>query len=400
LAAARPLDLELLDGIELPAVSARYEKLRLLVRIFGQPVASVDLANDPRQLGLRELRGMFASRFSAELWAELTLRGLEPAPDDEQTGAQPVSVVVCTRNRPESLAECLTALALQRHPDYEVIVVDNGSSDGRTREVAERFGARYVLESRPGLDWARNRGLDEVDTALVAYTDDDARPDPEWLGALCAGFVAQEVGGATGLVAPAELGTRAQALFEDTYGGMGKGLEPRIFSRRGQTRVFQPHFYGAGCNMAFRTEVLRELGGFDPALDTGTPTGGGGDLDAFQRMVESGRAIVYRPDAIVRHTHRRTLGELRRQIYDNGRGYCGAFCAAYGRAGGRDRVRLAYRFWRWFLHWHVRRIASRLLRREQLPMTLLLAELRGLLAGPVYYRISRRRARRLARLGA
>jgi hypothetical protein len=60
-------------------------------------------------------------------------------------------------------------------------------------------------------------------------------------------------------------------------------------------------------------------------------------------VIESQRAIVYRPDALVRHTHRRTLHELRRQLYDNGRGYCGAFCAAFARASSRDRLRLVYR---------------------------------------------------------
>jgi len=395
LAAAKPLDLELMDGAELPAVSTRFGKVRLLVRLRGQPIASVDLANDPRDLELAELRRKFASWFASELWAELTLQ--VPDARHEETSTQPVTVIVCTRNRPENLEECLAALAAQRHPSYGVVVVDNAPVDDRTRVVAERFGVRYVVEPTPGLDWARNRGLAEVDTALVAYTDDDARPDPGWLAALCAGFAAEEVGAVTGLVAPAELGTRAQALFEDVYGGMGKGLEPRIFSRRGQPLAFQPQYYGAGCNMAFRTEVLRELGGFDPALDTGTPTGGGGDLDAFQRVIESQRAIVYRPDALVRHTHRRTLGELRRQLYDNGRGHCAAFCAAFGRASRRDRLRLAYRLWRWLWHWHVRRIARRLLRREQLPLGMLLAERRGLAAGPFCYRTSRRRARQLAK---
>src|SRR5439155_22282746 len=213
LAAAKPLDLELMDGAELPAVSTRFGKVRLLVRLRGQPIASVDLANDPRDLELAELRRKFASWFASELWAELTLQ--VPDARHEETSTQPVTVIVCTGNRPENLEECLGALAAQRHPSFGVVVVDNAPVDDRPRVVAERFGVRYVVEPRPGLDCARNRGLTEVDTALVAYTDDDARPDPGWLAALCAGFAAEEVGAVTGLVAPAELGTRAQALFED-----------------------------------------------------------------------------------------------------------------------------------------------------------------------------------------
>jgi glycosyltransferase involved in cell wall biosynthesis len=391
--AARRLDVELTSDADLPPVSAHYPKVRLLVRVLGRPVASVDVANDPRGLRGKELRTRLAGSLGPDVWADLALRRRAA---DAPAPCPPISTVVCTRNRPESLELCLGALAAQDHPDYDVIVVDNAPTDDRTRRVVERFGVHYVVEPRPGLDWARNRGLAECRTELVAYTDDDARPDPGWLRALCAGFVADEVVAVTGLVAPAELGTRAQALFEDVYGGMGKGYQERVFTRRGQGLAFKPHAYGVGCNMAFRTEVIAALGGFDPALDTGTPTGGGGDIDAFQRVIESGLAIVYRPDAIVRHTHRRTMTGLRRQLYDNGRGYCGALCAAFGRADGLDRFRLARRGVRWLLDWHVRRIARRLLRREALPMRLLLAELAGALSGPYHYRRARQRARQLA----
>jgi glycosyltransferase involved in cell wall biosynthesis len=395
--AARPLDVELAADAELPHVSMRYGKLRLLVRVGGRPVASVDVDNAPRGLALDDLRESLAQRLGAEVWADLALRDVAP-PETEAPPA--VTVVVCTRNRPDSLAVCLEALAAQDHPDYAVIVVDNAPTDERTREVAERFRVGYVVEPRPGLDWARNRGLEAARTDIVAYTDDDAKPDRGWLRALCAGFVAEEVVAVTGLVAPAELATRAQALFEDVYGGMGKGFQERVFSRRGQALNFRPHAYGVGCNMAFRRRALVDLGGFDPALDTGTASGGGGELDAFQRGIERGLAVVYRPDAIVRHTHRRTLTGLRRQLFDNGRGFCAALCAAFGRASGRDRARLVLAWWRWIAGWHVRRIVRRLLRRESMPLRLLLAELRGALLGPLYYRRARRDARRLEELRA
>jgi glycosyltransferase involved in cell wall biosynthesis len=392
--AAKPVDLELTSGAAPPPVSARYSKLRLLVRLLGEPLASVEVPNVPQQLGLWALRGRCAAGLGAELWADLVSRSWV-APE-QATDPLPISAVVCTRDRPENLENCLAALAVQRHPSYEVIVVDNAPSDERACGVAERYGARYVVEPTPGLDWARNRGVAEARFPLVAFTDDDARPDPEWLSALAAGFGAEDVGAVTGFVAPTELETQAQVLFEDVYGGMRKGFMLRIFSSRGRRMTYRPEIYGVGCNMAFRRALLEEMGGFDPALDTGTPTGGGGDLDAFQRIIERGAAIVYRPDAIVRHAHRRMMQGLRRQLYDNGRGYCAVLCTAFARARGLDRLLVARAVWQWLARWHLRRIYRRLLRRERLPFGLLLAELSGALAGPFFYVVSKRRARRLA----
>jgi glycosyltransferase involved in cell wall biosynthesis len=388
---AKPLDFELTGRGELPTVSSRYAHVRLLVRVLGQPIASVDVENHPGKLERGQLRGELASRFAPNVWAELAAESW--AGGGESVPPQPISVVVCTRNRPEYLEGCLSALALQTHPAHEVIVVDNAPLDDRTRDVAARFGTRYVVESRPGLDWARNRGLAEARHQFVAFTDDDVAPDREWLATVVRGFVSDDVAVVTGLVAPAELETLAQTLFEDVYGGMGKGFEVRIFSRRDGRVPFQPHVYGVGCNMAFRKAALVELGGFDRALDVGTPSGGGGDLDAFQRLIEAGWTIVYRPEAVVRHTHRRTMSELHRQIYDNGRGYCSTACAAFARARGTDRIKILHALWRWLWTWHVRRIVRR---RGAMPLSLLLAELRGAAAGPFCYLAARRRARRLA----
>jgi glycosyltransferase involved in cell wall biosynthesis len=306
-------------------------------------------------------------------------------------------VLVCTRNRAHHLEECLAKLAVQHHPSYEVIVVDNAPVDDSTRTLAARFDVRYVVEPRPGLDWARNRGLAEAHAPIVAYTDDDARPDPGWLVALERGFVSEDIGAVTGFVAPAELETEAQVLFERVYGGMGKGFEVQIFSRRGGRASYRPEALGVGCNMAFRVAALKDIGGFDPALDAGTPSGGGGDLDALQRVLESGRAVLYTPDAIVRHIHRTTMRALRAQLFDNGRAYGSVLCASFFRARGRNRIRVVRRGCAWLTQWHLRRIARRLLRREALPLRLLLAELRGAVVSPLCYAQSRRLAARRAR---
>ncbi|MGH3132048.1 MAG: glycosyltransferase family 2 protein, partial [Gaiellaceae bacterium] len=304
--------------------------------------------------------------------------------------------VVCTRDRADRLEGCLAALAEQRYPSYEVVVVDNAPQDDTTRRVAEHWSVRYVREPRPGLDWARNRGLAAARTPIVAFTDDDAQPEPGWLAALVRGFASPDVAVVTGLVLPAELETPAQLLFEDAYGGMGKGFAMHVHTHRSRRPVFRPEWVGAGCNMAFRRTALLEIGGFDPALDVGTATGGGGDLDVFQRLLEAGSAIAYRPDAVVRHLHRSTMAALRRQLFDNGRSYSAMLTAAFLRARGWERWRVVDRYLRWIVRWHAWRLVRGVAGREALPLRLVVAEAAGAPLGPLLYWRARRTAHRLA----
>jgi len=149
--------------------------------------------------------------------------------------------------------------------------------------------------------------------------------------------------------------------------------------------------------IAAATLIEVEIGGAPCCLDAGTPSGGGGDLDALQRVLESGRAVLYTPDAVVRHIHRTTMRALRAQLFDNGRAYGSVLCASFIRARGRNRIRVVRRGCAWLTQWHLRRIVRRLLRREALPLRLLLAELRGALVSPLCYAQSRRLAARRAR---
>lgn len=393
----RLLDLDLAELSDFPDVSIRHSWIRVLVRLNGSPIGVLHVRNQGQDLNPVAIGRQAASALAEPIWAELEAERLRgDTRFSEHVDRPAVSVVVCTRDRATDLEGCLAALGDQLYPKYEVIVVDNASQDNATRLVADRWSARYVREERPGLDWARNRGFAEATSPIVAYTDDDARPDAGWLTGIVAGFSSPGVEAVTGLVLPVELETKAQGIFEDVYGGMGKGFRIFVHTRRGRKLTFRPERIGVGCNMAFRRTTLERLGGFDPALDVGTLTGGGGDLDMFQRLIEDDAAVVYRPDAIVRHTHRRTVRKLRRQLYDNGRGYSSVLWVALCRSRGFDRARVVKRYSGWILSWHVKRIARRLVRREQLPMKLLLAELAGAPAGPFAYARARRIARRLA----
>jgi glycosyltransferase involved in cell wall biosynthesis len=251
---------------------------------------------------------------------------------------------------------------------------------------------RYVREPRPGLDWARNRAIAEATGDVVAFTDDDVVVDPCWVHAIAAGFRADpSVAAVTGLVIPAELDTDAQVLFE-RYRSFGRGFQRRrVAAGRGEwplaLRYGLAGDYGTGANMAFRRQVFERIGPFDPALDVGTTARGGGDLEMFFRLLKEGHALVYEPAAIVRHRHRRTWAELRRQIADHGIGFS-AYVVRSGLAYPEERLAFAR-----LAGWWYAKTAFRILLPKAAPASALralgLAELRGCITGLGRYPIRR-----------
>ena len=232
----------------------------------------------------------FASRLG-DAWDRAPVAGAPPL--------ERATVVVPTAmSRPEQLRSCVRGLTELDHPDYEVIVVDNRPAGASPIELP---GVRVVREPRPGISAARNRGLAEATGEIVAFTDDDVEVDRRWLRALGERFArAPEVAAVTGLVVPAEFETPAQIFFEQSGSGLDRGYAPLTFERAGRfqirrrdcrTAAERVHsFYemgelGLGSNMAFRTSVLRDAGGFDEALGTGTPTRGGEDLAVLVELL-------------------------------------------------------------------------------------------------------------------
>ncbi len=101
-----------------------------------------------------------------------------PFPDDL---AWPrISVVCCSYNGAKFIGDCLDALAVQDYPDYEVIVIDDGSTDD-TAAIASRYDVRLISQPNKGLSAARNEGMHQASGEITAYIDDDAYPDPDWL---------------------------------------------------------------------------------------------------------------------------------------------------------------------------------------------------------------------------
>ncbi|MFP3913077.1 MAG: glycosyltransferase family 2 protein [Desulfobacteraceae bacterium] len=310
-----------------------------------------------------------------------------------------MSVAVCTRDRDNQLKACLDSLQNLSYPRLEIMVVDNAPRTNAAKRLVNREfpNIGYIVEPRPGLDWARNRAIMESQGEIIAFTDDDVVVDPGWIDALVKVFLEDpEAMAVTGLVVPYELETRAQILFE-AYGGFGKGFESRRFRR------FNPNGgrnwshlkagdLGTGANMAFRRSIFGRIGGFDPALDVGTVTCGGGDLEILFRVVQEGHTLVYEPNAVVRHVHRREYKALKKQI----RNWGTAFVAYLMRSAivyPEARYKIGRFTVRWFVGRHLIRVLKNPRGPKHVPLSLMWAELSGSLSGLFAYQKARQTAK-------
>jgi GT2 family glycosyltransferase len=396
---------------DIPNLS-RYHAVYAVVTLWGRPVGVVTQpvvsgscsGTSLRRAALDRLRGpiirqLLAARLEAGVPASAVgLEALPPPPPSANASSRiSVGVAVCTRDRPTHLARCLDALmSLNPAPD-EIVVVDNApSNDDTARLVARYQGVRYVRESRPGLDWARSRAVVETRADVIAFTDDDVVVASGWIGALRRAFADQSVGAVTGLVLPLELETEAQLLFE-RYGGFGRGFERRwhrvdtSIGERASALYAGTGGLGTGANMAFRRHVLDDVGLFDPALDVGTVTNGGGDLEMFYRVLDRGHLILYEPAAYVWHRHRLAYADLRRQLRDHGIGFYSYLMAIIVHSRG-DRWPLLCFGAAWLWCWSVRRMLKVLCKPGVFPLDLVTAELKGSFQGLLRYPRAARRA--------
>ncbi|GAA2562879.1 glycosyltransferase family 2 protein [Mycolicibacterium diernhoferi] len=224
----------------------------------------------------------------------------------------PISIVLCTRERPEDLAGALASLRTVDYPDFEIVVVDNAPSTDATERIVAAAGdprVRRIVEPVAGLSNARNCGLRAARHDIVAFTDDDVVVDPYWLQALARGFErSEDVACVCGMVPSGELRTTAQVYFDQRV-SWAATLTPRTYSLAEPPPdlplfPFQVGIYGTGANFAMRRSAATAVGGFDEALGAGTSTKGGEDIDMFFRLVAAGHTLVNEPAAIVWHRHR------------------------------------------------------------------------------------------------
>lgn len=248
--------------------------------------------------------------------------------------ADALSVIVCTRDRPEQLRICLNALSVLKAPPGEVLVVDNSSERTAASVCLDFPRVRYVHEPRPGLSRARNCGVAASTRPLVAFTDDDVEVHARWSGEIVRAFEESDVESVTGLVIPATLDSEAQRVFQMDMGGFGASCLPtrfgQVFFEETRHRGTQVWHIGAGANMAFRRALFERIGGFDERLGAGA-AGCSEDSEIWYRILATGGGCLYEPRAVVFHHHREDWSGLKRQMRAYMRGHVAALVAQHDR---------------------------------------------------------------------
>lgn len=373
-------------------LSEDYHKYRVLIRSSKKPIGWVEFSKgDKKTISSTQLLTIIKKQLGYTIVKEAFESSLIKR--DTETIYPGISVVVCTRNRVSHLVNCINTLQKINYPNFEIIIVDNAPSDRQTLELVGQYDLRYVLEKRAGLDFARNTGIAAAKYEIIAFTDDDALVDRAWLQVIAEAFSDPCIMAVTGYVAPAELDTDAQQLFEFGYGGMGHGFKRRILNRKdmADSRLLWASSFGVGANMAFRKKVFDKIGNFDTALDVGTPSHGGGDIDMFHRLVKFNYTLVYEPSMVVWHTHRSTMRALRKQVFDNGRSFGCFLIKCYNvRTVNRGSI-IKFFFIDYLLKWNVKNI----LNSKKIPKNFSFTELYGVLTSPLAYRKSLQYARKM-----
>jgi glycosyltransferase involved in cell wall biosynthesis len=212
-----------------------------------------------------------------------------------------VSVIVPVRNDAGGLRRCLEALREQTFPrdEFEVIVVDNGSTDAIGPVKADFPEVRWLFDNGPGSYSARNRGLREAKGRILAFTDSDCVPSPAWLkeavGALESGNAAI-VGGRIDYLNPEGRTLNAHEVFEEN-----------LFLLSKHRFLIEKLGMAATANLIARREVFDRVGPFDPALKSY------GDGEWSRRAGRKGETLAYADAALVRHPRRGTFGDIFRK---------------------------------------------------------------------------------------
>jgi glycosyltransferase involved in cell wall biosynthesis len=208
-----------------------------------------------------------------------------------------VSIIVCSYNGAKTLEPCLESLGQIDYPNYEIILIDDGSTDN-TREIAARFpDVRYVYQTNHGLSHARNHGAAIAKGEIFAYTDSDCMADPDWLYYLISTLLSGDYAGVGGPNVSPPAQNWVQACVAAAPGGPSHVL---------LTDTVAEHI--PGCNMAWYRWAFENVGGFDPEYHKA-----GDDVDFCWRVQQSGHAIAFSPTAVVWHYRRFTLRAFRKQ---------------------------------------------------------------------------------------
>jgi GT2 family glycosyltransferase len=321
-------------------IGSEVGRIEALVRRDGRPIAMVSL-------DVTEDRSDLAQRLIAAA-AKLPSPKEAPWARSEPQSWPKVTVAIPTVfGRLEMLRLAVASLAALDYPEFDVVLVDNRSEPRQEDHASVRSATpRHVEvlhEPERGISAARNRAVRSCLNPYIAFTDDDVQVEPDWLRQIVRPFLDNErIACVTGLVIPTELSTPEQSQFEHFYGGFHRTFAPVLHSTERPDPndplfPYAPGKFGTGNNMAFRVSALKELGGFDTALGTGTPACGGEDLAAFIAVLISGGLIAFEPSAVIRHSHRGTAAEFRHQVLSYGVGLSAMYTSLLMARGSRRR---------------------------------------------------------------
>jgi GT2 family glycosyltransferase len=220
------------------------------------------------------------------------------APDFSGTPQPKVSVVVASYNAERTLNACLESLARLNYPDFEIILVDDGSTDSTAQISAKYPGVRYLAHAKNlGLSAARNTGIAAAAGEIVAFTDADCRVDEDWLRYLVHDLLA---GPFAGIGGPNLLPPEDSAIATAVMASPGGPAHVMLTDREAE--------HIPGCNMAFHKWALVEIGGFDPVFRRA-----GDDVDVCWRLQHAGHKIGFSPSGFVWHYRRSSIREYLRQ---------------------------------------------------------------------------------------
>jgi GT2 family glycosyltransferase len=214
-----------------------------------------------------------------------------------------VSVVVASFNGARTLKSCLDSLEALNYPDYEIILVDDGSSDSTSQVAAQHPKVRYFRhETNRGLSVARNTGIAAATGEVVAFIDADCRADEDWLHYLIGDLLNSEFAGIGG---PNLLPPEDSAVAAAVMASPGGPAHVMLTDRQAE--------HVPGCNMAFFKWALDQAGGFDPIFRQA-----GDDVDLCWRVQQAGCKIGFSPAGFVWHYRRSTVGAYLRQQHGYG----------------------------------------------------------------------------------